>query len=560
MAAQYAYVMKNMTKTFPGAQKPVLNNINLQFYQGAKIGIVGPNGAGKSTLMKIMGGIDKDFTGEAWPGEHITVGYLAQEPQLDPTKTVLENVKDGAREVADLVDRFNEISNIMADPPEDVDFDALMEEMGDLQGKIDAVDGWTLDNQLEIAMEALRCPPGDWSVESLSGGEKRRVALARLLLSKPDILLLDEPTNHLDAESVLWLERFLKNYAGTVIAVTHDRYFLDNIAGWILELDRGHGIPFEGNYSSWLEQKAKRLEAEEKQETKRQKTLERELDWIRQSPRARQAKSKARVASYEKLLAEETNKREEDIEIQIPPGPRLGNLVIEANKISKAYGDKVLFQDLSFNIPPGAIVGVIGPNGAGKTTLMRMITGQEKPDDGVLRVGETVKLSYVDQSRDSLGDDLTVWEEISDGKNETILLGNREVPSRAYCARFNFTGGDQQKKVGSLSGGERNRVHMAKLLKSGGNVLILDEPTNDLDVNTLRALEEGLLSFAGCAIVVSHDRWFLDRICTHILAFEGDSNVVMVEGNFQEYEADKVRRLGPESINPHRIKFKKLTH
>ena len=552
--------MQGVSKIYP-PNKQVLRDIYLSYYYGAKIGVLGLNGSGKSTLLKIMAGVEKNFNGTAQPGEGITVGYLQQEPQLDLTKNVRDNILDGLGELAKWLKRFNEIGEAFADPDMDPDaMDKLLAEQADLQEKIEHKNGWDVDRTLDIAMDALRCPPGEWAVDKLSGGEKRRVALARLLLSKPDILLLDEPTNHLDAESVLWLERFLKNYAGTVIAVTHDRYFLDNIAGWILELDRGHGIPFEGNYSSWLEQKAKRLEAEEKQETKRQKTLERELDWIRQSPRARQAKSKARVASYEKLLAEETNKREEDIEIQIPPGPRLGNLVIEANKISKAYGDKVLFQDLSFNIPPGAIVGVIGPNGAGKTTLMRMITGQEKPDDGVLRVGETVKLSYVDQSRDSLGDDLTVWEEISDGKNETILLGNREVPSRAYCARFNFTGGDQQKKVGSLSGGERNRVHMAKLLKSGGNVLILDEPTNDLDVNTLRALEEGLLSFAGCAIVVSHDRWFLDRICTHILAFEGDSNVVMVEGNFQEYEADKVRRLGPESINPHRIKFKKLTH
>ncbi len=552
--------MQGVSKIYP-PNKQVLRDIYLSYYYGAKIGVLGLNGSGKSTLLKIMAGVEKNFNGTAQPGEGISVGYLQQEPQLDLTKNVRDNILDGLGDLAKWLKRFNEIGEAFADPDMDPDLmEKLLAEQADLQEKIEHKNGWEVDRTLDIAMDALRCPPGEWAVDKLSGGEKRRVALARLLLSKPDILLLDEPTNHLDAESVLWLERFLKNYAGTVIAVTHDRYFLDNIAGWILELDRGHGIPFEGNYSAWLEQKAKRLEAEEKQETKRQKTLERELDWIRQSPRARQAKSKARVASYEKLLAEETNKREEDIEIQIPPGPRLGNLVIEANKISKAYGDKVLFQDLSFNIPAGAIVGVIGPNGAGKTTLMRMITGQEKPDDGVLRIGETVKLSYVDQSRDSLGDDLTVWEEISDGKNETILLGNREVPSRAYCARFNFTGGDQQKKVGSLSGGERNRVHMAKLLKSGGNVLILDEPTNDLDVNTLRALEEGLLSFAGCALVVSHDRWFLDRICTHILAFEGDSNVVMVEGNFQEYEADKVRRLGPDSINPHRIKFKKLTH
>ncbi len=560
MAQKFAFTMQGVSKIYP-PNKQVLRDIYLSYYYGAKIGVLGLNGAGKSTLLKIMAGQEKNFNGTAQPGEGITVGYLPQEPQLDAQKNVKDNILDGLGELAKWLKRFNEIGEAFADPDLDPDkMEKLLAEQADLQEKIEHKNGWDVDRTLDIAMDALRCPPGEWAVGQLSGGEKRRVALARLLLSKPDILLLDEPTNHLDAESVLWLERFLQKYEGTVIAVTHDRYFLDNIAGWILELDRGHGIPFEGNYSSWLEQKSKRLEMEEKQETKRQKTLERELEWIRQSPRARQAKSKARVASYEKLLAEESQKRDEDIEIQIPPGPRLGNLVIEANKISKAYGDKVLFQDLSFNIPPGAIVGVIGPNGAGKTTLMRMITGQEKPDNGVLRIGETVKLSYVDQSRDTLNGENTVWEELSDGKNEVIMLGNREVNSRAYCARFNFSGGDQQKKVGQLSGGERNRVHMAKLLKSGGNVLILDEPTNDLDVNTLRALEEGLLSFAGCAIVVSHDRWFLDRICTHILAFEGDSNVVMVEGNFQDYEADKVRRLGPDSVNPHRIKFKKLTH
>jgi ATP-binding cassette ChvD family protein len=484
MAAQYAYVMKNMTKTFPGAQKPVLNNINLQFYQGAKIGIVGPNGAGKSTLMKIMGGIDKDFTGEAWPGENITVGYLPQEPQLDPTKTVLENVKDGAREVADLVDRFNEISNIMADPPEDVDFDALMEEMGDLQGKIDAVDGWTLDNQLEIAMEALRCPPGDWSVESLSGGEKRRIALTRLLIQKPSILLLDEPTNHLDAESVEWLENHLKEYAGAVLMITHDRYFLDNVVGWILELDRGKYFPYEGNYSTYLEKKAKRLEQEDREATGRQKAINDELEWIRAGTKGRQTKSKSRIKKFEELVSAQENRSPGKAQIVIQVPERLGGKVIEAKNISKAYGDKLLFENLSFMLPPGGIVGVIGPNGAGKSTLFKLITGQEKPDTGEIDIGSTVRLGYVDQSRDHLDPKKNVWEEISDGL-DYMKVNGFDTSTRAYVGAFNFKGQDQQKNVGKLSGGERNRVHMAKMLKQGGNVLLLDEPTNDLDVETL---------------------------------------------------------------------------
>ena len=560
MAEKFAFTMQGVSKIYP-PNKQVLRDIYLSYYYGAKIGVLGLNGSGKSTLLKIMAGVETNFNGQAQPGEGITVGYLPQEPQLDPKKTVKENIMDGLGDLAKWLRRFQEVSEKFADPDLDPDLmEKLLEEQADLQEKIEHKNGWEVDRTLDIAMDALRCPPPDSEVTKLSGGEKRRVALCKLLLSKPDILLLDEPTNHLDAESVLWLERFLQKYEGTVIAVTHDRYFLDNIAGWILELDRGHGIPFKGNYSGWLEQKSARLAQEEKTETKRQKTLERELEWIRQSPRARQAKSKARVSAYEQLLQTEQNKREDDIEIHIPPGPRLGGTVFRAEGLSKAFGDKVLFDKLDFIIPPGAIVGVIGANGAGKTTLARILTGQEKPDSGELKVGETVKMAYVDQSRDTLNGENTVWEEIADGKNETILLGNKEVSSRAYCARFNFTGGDQQKKVGSLSGGERNRLHLAKMLKSGGNVLLLDEPTNDLDVNTLRALEEAMLNYAGCAIVISHDRWFLDRIATHILAFEGDSNVVFMEGNFQEYEADKIRRLGPESVNPQRIKFKKLTH
>jgi ATP-binding cassette ChvD family protein len=560
MAQKFAFSMQGVGKIYPPS-KQVLRDIYLSFFYGAKIGVLGLNGSGKSTLLKIMAGEEKNFNGEARPGDGITVGYLSQEPRLDETKTVKENVQEGLGPLVKWLRRFEEINAEFANPDLDPDrMEKLLSEQADVQEKIEHANGWDLDRTLDIAMDALRVPAGDSSVKHLSGGERRRVALCRLLLQKPDILLLDEPTNHLDAESVSWLEQFLKKYSGTVVAVTHDRYFLDNIAGWILELDRGHGIPWEGNYSSWLEQKQNRLALEEKQETKRQKTLERELEWIRMSPRARQAKSKARVSAYEKLLSEDRPDKLEEIEIYIPSGPRLGNLVIEANKVTKGFGDHVLIDDLSFNIPPGSIVGIIGANGVGKTTLFKMLTGQDKPDQGTIRIGETVKLAYVDQSRDVLDADKTVWEEISDGKNETILLGNREVQSRAYCARFNFTGGDQQKKIGVLSGGERNRVHLAKILKSGGNVLLLDEPTNDLDVNTLRALEEALLNFAGCALVISHDRWFLDRICTHIMAFEGDSKVVMFEGNYQEYEEDKKKRLGPEAVQPHRIKFKKLTH
>ena len=560
MAQKFAFTMVGVGKMYPPS-KQVLRDIYLSFFYGAKIGVLGLNGSGKSTLLKIMAGIEKNFNGEAKPGEGIRVGYLPQEPPLDEKLTVKENIQEGLGPLASWLKRFEAISMEFANPDLDPDkMEKLLSEQADLQDKIEHANGWSLDQTLEVAMDALRCPRGDSSVTKLSGGERRRVALCRLLLSKPDILLLDEPTNHLDAESVGWLEQHLAEYPGTVVAVTHDRYFLDNIAGWILELDRGHGIPWEGNYSSWLDQKQKRLAQEEKSETKRQKTLERELEWIRLSPRARQAKSKARVSAYEKLLAEDRPERIEEMEIYIPPGPRLGNLVIEANKITKAYGDNVLIDDFSFNVPPGSIVGIIGGNGAGKTTLFRMITGQEKPDQGVLRLGDTVKLSYVDQSRDALNPDLTVWEEISDGKNEVVMLGNREVNSRAYCARFNFTGADQQKKIGMLSGGERNRVHLAKMLKTGGNVLLLDEPTNDLDVNTLRALEEALLNYAGCAMIISHDRWFLDRICTHIMAFEGDSRVVMFEGNFQEYEEDKKKRLGPEATQPHRVKYRKLTH
>jgi sulfate-transporting ATPase len=559
MAQKFAFTMTGVSKSYP-PNKVVLRDIYLSFYYGAKIGVLGLNGSGKSTLLKVMAGLEKNINGEARAGDGITVGYLQQEPVLDETKTVKENVMAGMGPIVGWLQRFTEISNAFADPELDPDkMDKLLAEQGELQEKIDHANGWEIDRTLEIAMDALRLPPPDSSVKNLSGGERRRVALCRLLLQKPDLLLLDEPTNHLDAESVAWLERFLKDYEGTVVAVTHDRYFLDNIAGWILELDRGHGIPWQGNYSSWLEQKKARLEQEEKSETKRQKTLERELEWIRQSPRARQAKSKARVSAYDKLVNEARLERIEEMEIFIPPGPRLGNLVIEANKVSKSYGDKCLFDDFSFNIPPGSIVGIIGANGVGKSTLFRMITGEETPDRGTIRVGETVKLAYVDQNRDSLDDNKSVWEVISGG-NEMILLGNREVQSRAYCARFNFNGSDQQKKVGVLSGGERNRVHLAKLLKSGGNVLLLDEPTNDLDVNTLRALEDAIMEFAGCVMVISHDRWFLDRICTHIMSFEGDSKVVLFEGNFQEYEADKKARLGAEAVEPHRVKFKKLTH
>ena len=557
-SSQYAYVMKNMTKSFPGAAKPVLSNINLQFYRGSKIGIVGPNGAGKSTLIKIMAGIDTDFTGEAWPGENITVGYLAQEPQLDPTKTVLENVKDGARETADKMDRFNEISNIMADPPEDVDFDALMEEMGTLQEQIDAVDGWTLDNQLEIAMEALRCPPSDWSVENLSGGEKRRIALTRLLIQKPDILLLDEPTNHLDAESVTWLENHLKEYAGSVLMITHDRYFLDNVVGWILELDRGKYFPYEGNYSTYLEKKAKRLEQEDREASGRQKAINDELEWIRAGTKGRQTKSKARIKKFEELVAGQNNRSPGKAQIVIQVPERLGGKVIEFKNISKAFGYKLLFEDLSFLLPPGGIVGVIGPNGAGKSTLFKLITGQEKPDSGEIDIGTTVRLGFVDQSRDHLDDSKNVWEEVSDGL-DYVKVNGHDMSTRAYVGAFNFKGQDQQKNVGKLSGGERNRVHIAKMLKKGGNVLLLDEPTNDLDVETLGALEEAIENFAGCAVVISHDRFFLDRLATHILAFEGDSHVEWFEGNFEAYEEDKRRRLGDAADRPTRLAYKKLT-
>jgi len=558
MAAQYAYVMKGMTKTFPGAQKPVLSNISLQFYQGAKIGIVGPNGAGKSTLIKIMAGIDTDYTGEAWPGENITVGYLEQEPELDPAKTVLENVKDGARDTADLVDRFNEISNIMADPPEDADFDALMEEMGTLQEKIDAVDGWSLDSQLELAMEALRCPPGDWPVSSLSGGEKRRVALTRLLIQKPSILLLDEPTNHLDAESVEWLENHLKEYAGAVLMITHDRYFLDNVVSWILELDRGKYFPYEGNYSTYLEKKAKRLAQEEREESGRSKALKEELEWIRQTPAARQTKSKARIRKFEQLQEAQNNRKPGKAQIVIQVPERLGGKVIEAKGLTKAYGDKLLFEDLSFMLPPGGIVGVIGPNGAGKSTLFKLITGKEQPDEGAIEIGSTVHLGFVDQSRDHLDASKNVWEEISDGLDYMKVNGH-DMSTRAYVGAFNFKGADQQKNVGKLSGGERNRVHMAKMLKEGGNVLLLDEPTNDLDVETLAALEDAIENFAGCAVVISHDRFFLDRLATHILAFEGNSHVEWFEGNFAAYEEDKRRRLGDAADRPTALAYKKLT-
>ena len=552
---QYVYVMKGLTKVYPGGKK-VLENVWLSFLPGVKIGVLGVNGAGKSTLMKIMAGLDKDYSGEAWSADGAKVGYLSQEPQLDPTKTVQENVMEALGETKALLDRFNEVSNMMADP--DADFDTLLAEQADLQEKIDAANAWDIDRTVEIAMDALRCPPGDADVTKLSGGERRRVALCRLLLEKPDLLLLDEPTNHLDAESVAWLEQHLKEYQGTVVLVTHDRYFLDNVTSWILELDRGQGIPYEGNYSSWLEQKQKRLEQEGRQDASRQKTLASELEWIRQSPRARQAKSKARIQAYETLLAQ-SNKdaAPENAQIVIPTPPRLGNVVIEAETISKGFGDRLLIDGLSFRLPPGGIVGVIGPNGAGKTTLFRMVTEQDQPDGGTFRVGETVKLGYVDQSRDSLSPNKTVWEEISDGL-DVIDLGKKSMPSRAYVSAFNFRGPDQQKKVGQLSGGERNRVHLAKMLKSGANVLLLDEPTNDLDVDTLRALEEALESFPGCAVVISHDRWFLDRIATHILAFEGDSHVEWFEGNFQDYEADKKRRLGADADQPHRIKYKPL--
>jgi sulfate-transporting ATPase len=553
-AYQYIYVMKNVSKIYPGGRE-IMKNITLAFLPGAKIGVLGMNGAGKSTLLKIMAGIDHDIGGEAWAANGVKVGYLSQEPQLDPGKDVLGNIVEGVAGTKTLLDRFNEVSMQFGDP--DADMDALLAEQAELQEKIDACNGWDLERTLDIAMDALRCPPGDADVTKLSGGERRRVALCRLLLSQPDMLLLDEPTNHLDAESVAWLERFLAEYRSTVVAVTHDRYFLDNVAGWILELDRGRGIPYEGNYTGWLEQKQKRLAQEEREERSRQRTLEREAEWIGQSPAARRAKSKARISAYEDLLAQSRERAPETGQIVIPPGPRLGDLVIEADHLTKGFGDRLLIEDLSFKLPPGGIVGIIGPNGAGKTTLFRMIMGQEQPDGGSIRIGDTVKLGYVDQSRDALAANKSVFEEISGGLDQ-IEVGKRGIPARAYVGAFNFKGSDQQKKVGQLSGGERNRVHLAKLLKSGANVILLDEPTNDLDVDTLRALEDALLDFAGCALIISHDRWFLDRICTHILAFEGDSRVVWFEGNYQDYEADRHKRLGTEADQPHRIKYKPL--
>jgi len=539
-------------------KKPVLKDIYLSFFYGAKIGVLGLNGAGKSSLLRIIAGVDKDFNGEVVFSPGYSIGYLEQEPRLDEQKTVRETVEEAVADTVALLKEFEEINARFAEPMDDDEMNALLERQGEVQEKLDAANAWDLDSRLEMAMDALRCPPPDTPAKNLSGGEKRRVALCRLLLQKPDILLLDEPTNHLDAETVAWLEQHLQRYQGTVIAVTHDRYFLDNVAGWILELDRGEGIPWKGNYSSWLEQKQLRLEQEQKTEDKRRKTLERELEWIRMSPKGRHAKSKARINDYERMVSSESEKRSEDLEIFIPPGPRLGDLVIEARGVSKAYGDKLLFEKLDFSLPPGGIVGVIGPNGAGKTTLFRLITGQENPDAGEFVIGPTVKLGYVDQSRDSLDPNKTIWEEISDGL-DVITLGKREVNSRAYVSRFNFSGTDQQKRVGQLSGGERNRVHLAKMLKSGANVILLDEPTNDLDVNTMRALEEALENFAGCAVVISHDRWFLDRIATHILAFEGDSQVVYFDGNYSEYEADRRRRLDNDADQPHRIKYRSLT-
>lgn len=553
---QYVYVMKELSKAYPGGKK-VLNNIWLSFLPGVKIGIIGTNGSGKSTLMKIMGGMDKEFNGEAWAAEGATVGYLAQEPQLDETLTVEQNVMLGLGEVVTWVDRFNEITAKFSEPMTDDEMNDLITEQGDLQEKIDAANAWDLSRTVEIAMDALRCPPGDSPVSTLSGGERRRVALCKLLLQKPDLLLLDEPTNHLDAESVAWLERHLQEYKGTVVLVTHDRYFLDNVVSWILELDRGEGIPFEGNYSAWLEAKQKRLGQEQKEESDRQKQLADELEWIRQSPKARQSKSKARITAYENLLAESQNVNLSMNQITIPAGPRLGNVVIEADNVSKGFSDRMLFEKLAFRLPPGGIVGVIGPNGAGKTTTFRMMTGQETPDTGTMRIGDSVQLSYVDQSRDALNPNKTVWEEISEGQ-EDVYIGKKAIKSRAYASWFNFKGTDQQKKVGMLSGGERNRVHLAKVLKSGGNVLLLDEPTNDLDVETLRSLEEALLNFAGCAVIISHDRFFLDRIATHILAFEGDSQVVWFEGNYADYEADLKRRMGDAYTGPSRIKYKPL--
>ena len=555
-AYQYVYVMKDVTKAFPGGRE-VFKGITLSFLPGVKIGVLGVNGAGKSTLLKIMAGVETEYGGEAWAAEGVRVGYLEQEPKLDDSKTVAENVMEAFGPLKDAIDRFNAISEKFAEPMDDDTMNTLLAEQAELQEKIDAEDGWDLDRRIEIALDALRCPPPEADVERLSGGERRRVALCRLLLEKPDLLLLDEPTNHLDAESVAWLEKTLRDFAGTVMIITHDRYFLDNVTNWILEIERGRGYPFEGNYSSWLAQKRKRLQQEEKEESARQRSLAAEEEWIQSSPRARQTKSRARIAKYEEMLQQSQEKQTGVAEIVIPPGPRLGGTVIEAEKLRKAFGNRMLIDGLDFKLPPGGIVGVIGPNGAGKTTLFRMITGQDEPDGGILKVGETVKLGYVDQSRDSLDPDKTVWQEISEG-TDVIYLGKRAVQSRAYVGAFNFKGSDQQKKVGILSGGERNRVHLAKMLKSESNVILLDEPTNDLDVDTLRALEEALAEFAGCAVIISHDRWFLDRLATHILAFEGDSHVEWFEGNFQAYEEDKRRRLGADSTEPHRIKYRPL--
>ncbi len=555
-AYQYIYVIKSLSKVYPGG-RDVIKDLWLSFFPGAKIGIIGPNGSGKSTLLKIMAGIDSEYQGEAWAAQGVKIGYLPQEPELDPNLDVTSNVMAGLSHIKELMDRFEAVNLKFSEPMSDEEMNALIAEQGELQDQIDALDAWDLDRKVEIAMDALRCPPVDTKVDSLSGGEKRRIALCRLLLQKPDMLLLDEPTNHLDAESVAWLERYLKDYTGTVVLITHDRYFLDNVVGWILELDRGQGIPYEGNYSNWLEQKQKRLIQEQKHEGSRQKQLARELEWIRQSPKARQSKSKARIQAYEDLLNQTHDQGQGDGAIHIPAGQRLGDKVIEAHHLTKGFGDRLLIDDLNFRLPRGGIVGIIGPNGAGKTTLFRMITDKEHPDKGTLEIGETVVLGYVDQSRDTLDANKTVWQEIS-GSLDEIMLGKKPMPSRAYCGLFNFKGADQQKKVGQLSGGERNRVHLAKILKSGANVLMLDEPTNDLDVETLRSLEEGLLDFAGCAIVITHDRWFLDRIATHILAFEGDSQTTWFEGNYQAYEEDRKRRLGVAADQPHRIKYKPL--
>src|SRR5712691_1956180 len=556
MAGEYAFVMKDLRKVVP-PKREILRGLWLSFFHGAKVGVLGANGAGKSTLLRIMAGVDRDFLGEAFPAEGRRIGYLPQEPQLDPRKDVRANVEEGVAETRRLLTRFEEVSARLGEPVEADEMEKLLDEQARLQDRIDAVNAWDLDRTVELAMDALRVPPGEMEVAKISGGERRRVALCRLLLARPEMLLLDEPTNHLDAESVAWLERFLKEYPGTVVAITHDRYFLDNVAKWILELDRGHGIPWEGNYSSWLEQKGQRLAQEEKSDLARQRTLARELEWVKMAPRARQAKSKARLQAYDAMLNESFEQRAAALEIAIPPGARLGDVVVEADHVSKAFGDRVLIEDLSFKLPRGGIVGVIGPNGAGKTTLFRMIAGSERPDGGTLRIGDTVKLAYVDQSRDALVATHTVWEEISGGQ-DILDVGGRKLQSRAYVASFNFKGSDQQKRVGELSGGERNRLHLATMLKSGGNVLLLDEPSNDLDVDTLRALEDGLLDFAGCAIVISHDRWFLDRIATHMLAFEDEGRAVWFEGNYQDYEADRKRRLGAEAERPHRLRLKRL--